>query len=101
MVARRSFLNANRVVAQDDLCACAYNCKLVIVITCYVIDVLRWSQAIYIGETLYPKSMIGDRCALTPVHAGGRIQTDAVGKKFLDWLWLGKGGRDRRRGPSG
>jgi hypothetical protein len=40
--------------------------------------------------------MIGDRVRLTPVDASGRIQTDAVGKKFLDWLWLGKGGRDRR-----
>jgi hypothetical protein len=30
---------------------------------------------------------------LTPVHAGGRIWTDVVGKKLLDWLgerrWTG------------
>jgi hypothetical protein len=55
-----------------------------------VIDVLGWSQAIYIGQ-------IDNRgqVRLTPVYAGGRIQNDAVGKKFLDWFvarekWKGK-----------
>jgi hypothetical protein len=66
----------------------------VIVITCYVIDVLRWSQAIYVGK---PCIQIDDRrqVRLTPVHAGSRIWTDAVGKKFVDWFvarekWKGK-----------
>jgi hypothetical protein len=66
----------------------------VIVITCYVIDVLGWSQAMYIGK---PCIQIDDRreVRLTPVHAGGRIWTDAVGKKLLDWFGFGRSAKGR------
>jgi hypothetical protein len=44
----------------------------------------------YIGQK--PCIQIDDRreVRLTPVHAGGRIWTDVVGKKLLDWFGSGK-----------